>query len=117
MNTKTRPLLSFRNSSKANIQQHSSSLTCSSLPTATATNLPSGLNAAAVTGPLKLKWCSSTRRVRATSSARPCSSMDSSSWPSGLRQSVRTCVTQEGTCQLAGCGSEQRHLLVPNAKR
>jgi hypothetical protein len=58
---------------------HQQPLTCSNLPTAAATYFPSGLNDAAATGPLKLKWCSNTRLVRAISSARPFSSIDSSS--------------------------------------
>ena len=66
--------------------------TCTSLPTPTARNRPSGLNLATATAPLKEKWCSSALRRLLTSSARPSSSMLSSRAPSGLMHSVRICV-------------------------
>lgn len=68
--------------------------TCRRRPTAQATKRPSGLNFADDTGFLKVKWCSSVRRSRLINRLRPSSSMESSSWPSGLMQVVRTCVPQ-----------------------
>ena len=65
--------------------------TCTRRCTAQAMNWPSGLNFAAATGPLKLKWCSSTCLLRFMSSALPSVSTASSSTPSGLRQSVLSC--------------------------
>ena len=61
------------------------------LPTAQAMRWPSGLKRAALTDPLKLKWCSSTLRRLLMSRERPSSSMASSRAPSGLRHSVRIC--------------------------
>ncbi len=65
-------------------------LACSRRPTAQAMYRPSGLNRAAATGFLKLKWCSSVRRSRLISRLRPSSSIDSSSCPLGLMHTVRT---------------------------
>lgn len=66
-------------------------LACSRRPTAQAMYWPSGLKRAAATGFLNVKWCSSARRSRLISRLRPSSSIDSSSWPFGLTQMVRTC--------------------------
>ena len=77
--------------------------TCSSLPTAAAMYLPSGLNFAAATGDLKVKWCSRTLHARRVG---PAAAAAVTTMPAGMHRRR----TARQSCQ--PCAAPSQHRLA-----